>query len=79
MQERGNQWVGDVTAVVLALIIFGGAEATLWRLGAWVALDVVMVGHVALYVVPPEMLLGWTTFYAYRRVGHRPLPYKLVL
>ncbi|NBC17024.1 MAG: hypothetical protein GVY18_06875 [Bacteroidetes bacterium] len=77
LQERSRRGVGDLTAVVLALLIFGAAEATLWRLGAWVAQDVTTVAHVALYVVPPEMLLGWTAFHAYRRVGDRPFPHKL--
>jgi hypothetical protein len=77
VHEMRSRWAGDVTAVVLALVIFGSAEATLWRLGAWVAQGVTTVGHVALYVLPPEMLLGWTTFYAFRRVSHRPFHQKL--
>lgn len=77
VQERGRRWAGDVTAAVVALIIFGMAEATLWRLDAWVAQDVTTIGHVALYVLPPEMLLGWSTFRAYLVVRRRPLYHKV--
>lgn len=52
-------------------LIFVGSEATLWRLSIWHAQDVLMVGHVAIYVVIPEIVLGIVTFVAYERVGRK--------
>ncbi|MCW7468019.1 DUF6989 domain-containing protein [Leptospira kanakyensis] len=54
-------WVG-----IIALIIFGTSEATMWVLGSWYAKDVKMWGHVAYYVLVPEMILGITTYLAYQ-------------
>ncbi|MCB1169405.1 MAG: hypothetical protein KDK25_03680 [Leptospiraceae bacterium] len=52
-------------ASIAALVIFGASEATLWILGSWYAQNVSMIGHVALYVLFPEFLLGCYLYLAY--------------
>ncbi|PJZ45055.1 DUF6989 domain-containing protein [Leptospira brenneri] len=54
-------WVG-----ITALVIFGTSEATMWILGSWYPQNVRMWGHVAYYVLVPEMILGITTYLAYQ-------------
>jgi len=78
VQEQVTRRAGDLAAFGLALLIFGVSEATLWRLDAWRAQDVTTLGHVALYVLPPEGLLGLTTLWAYRVVRHRPYHHVLM-
>ena len=57
-----------LTAAALALVVFGSAEELTFPLGLWHATGVVKHtrGHVALYVLPAEALLG-----AAALVGHR--------
>lgn len=73
MIERGTPggpaWRGPALAGLMALLVFGLAEATSHRLlGSWYARDVWMVGDVAIYVLPAELLLGVATFRAAARV-----------
>lgn len=53
---------------MLALIIFGGSEATLWILPSWYAQNVSMVGHMALYILIPEIILGLSCLYGYETI-----------
>lgn len=55
-------------AALLSLLLFGAAEQLTFPLNLWRATDKVVhkVGHVALYVLPAEALLGAATLYAYR-------------
>jgi hypothetical protein len=78
VQERFTRRAGDAAALILAVLIFGVSEATLWQLDAWVAQDVTTLGHVALYVLPPEGLLGLTTLWAFRAVHRRPYHHVLM-
>ncbi|MFZ5570755.1 MAG: DUF6989 domain-containing protein [Thermodesulfobacteriota bacterium] len=54
-----------------SLLIFGGSEQTLWILSSWYAVNVTMIGHVAVYIVLPEILLGLSAYHAYRVVRER--------
>ena len=61
-------WRGPVFAGVLALLIFGASEALSHRiLRSWYAKDVWMIGDVAVYVLPPETLLGVATYVGARQ------------
>lgn len=64
---RGAWWSAGVAGVLLV-----GAEATLWALPLWHAVDVATVGPVAVYVIVPEILLGavaWLAFRSTQSVG----------
>ncbi|NVM35716.1 MAG: hypothetical protein HWN81_08980 [Candidatus Lokiarchaeota archaeon] len=52
----------------LSLIIFGLAEQAIWMLESWYAQNVIMIGHLALYIIIPEIILGIITFYGYNLI-----------
>lgn len=64
---------------ILSLVIFGGSEQTLWMLESWYAQNVTMVGHVALYILIPEILLGLAAWSGYRAVKNRSLVQKTIV
>jgi hypothetical protein len=55
----------------LALIIFGVSEETVWMLPSWYAQNVTMIGHTALYIIIPEIILGISSLYAYRQISEK--------
>ena len=67
-----DKWVLAIVGA-LTLAIFGTAEATLWMLPAWYAQGVAMIGHVAVYIIVPEIVLGLSTYIAYDVIRERPL------
>ncbi|HOD14317.1 MAG: hypothetical protein KBC90_07795 [Spirochaetes bacterium] len=58
-------------AAVAALVIFGISEQTVWMLPSWHAIQVTMIGHAAVYIIVPEIILGMSCVYAYERVRGR--------
>jgi hypothetical protein len=75
--QSGTQGGVALACAVAALIIFASSEATLWVLGSWFARDVHMIGHVALYVLLPEMLLGAHLYWAFIKSRGRALPIQI--
>ncbi len=71
VRERFSPRAGYVTAALLALAVFGGSEATVWMLPSWYAQNVAMVGHVALYILIPEIILGMACFYCYQMIQEK--------
>ncbi|UCH05067.1 MAG: hypothetical protein JSW05_02605 [Candidatus Thorarchaeota archaeon] len=63
---------------VLTLLIFGTAEATMWMLPSWYAQNVTMCGHVAVYIILPEILLGLSTFFCFILVRTRAIWMQIV-
>ena len=57
---------------IASLLILGGSEQTLWMLSLWVAQDVVMVGHIAVYIIVPEIILGLSSFYCFQQIEKKP-------
>jgi hypothetical protein len=78
VSEQRGRLGGYVAAGSLSLLIFGMAEATMWMLSSWDTLAQVVIGHVALYILLPEVILGMTALLAYDTVRNRGLIYKLV-
>ena len=68
LQENYSMQKVYLIVVFLSLIIFGLAEQTIWMIESWYAQNVIMVGHLALYIVVPEVILGITTFYGYNLI-----------
>jgi hypothetical protein len=52
---------------LLSLVIFTLAEATLWAVPVWHAREVALLGHVAVYLLVPETLLGVSAWLAWRK------------
>jgi hypothetical protein len=73
VERRSSARAAGWTAVVAAVVVFGGAEATLTLLPVWEPVGVTTVGGFAPYILPPEMLLGWLVFAGARwtRTGPR--------
>jgi hypothetical protein len=57
----------SLTAAILALLLFAGAEWAALPLHLWHAQHVMQLYGVAEYVLVPEMLLGWAAAYAFER------------
>lgn len=55
-------WLGTATATLVGTLLFVGSEAVLWRVPIWEARDVLQVQHVALYVVPAELVLSCASY-----------------
>ncbi len=71
-KQWADKWVLVIVGA-LTLTIFGSAEATMWMLPSWYAVGVTMIGHVAVYIIVPEIVLGLSTYITYDIVRERPL------
>ncbi|MCK4483962.1 MAG: hypothetical protein KAU89_04000, partial [Candidatus Thorarchaeota archaeon] len=67
-----DKWVLAIVGA-LTLTIFVAAEATMWMLPSWSAQGVAMIGHVAVYIIVPEIVLGLSTYITYDVIRERPL------
>ena len=78
MEKRHSTLSAVLGVGILSLAIFGGSEQTLWILESWYARNVTMAGHVALYILLPEILLGLAAWWGYKAVKNRSLIRKTV-
>jgi hypothetical protein len=60
-----------------SLLLFGGSEAFLWLLPSWYAQNVTMFGHIALYILIPEIILGMSAYACYLAIKEKPHGIKL--
>ncbi|MFX0082792.1 MAG: DUF6989 domain-containing protein [Candidatus Hodarchaeota archaeon] len=79
LQERYSRKVSYIFVILLSLLIFGLAEQSMWMLQSWYAQNVVMIGHIALYIIVPEIILGLSTYYSYELVKEKKHWYKIPL
>ncbi|EOQ87728.1 putative membrane protein [Leptospira yanagawae serovar Saopaulo str. Sao Paulo = ATCC 700523] len=80
LEERSVSIIGTVIWVgIVSLVIFGTSEATMWILGSWYAQNVKMWGHVAYYVLLPEMILGITAYLAYQGFSYSFYPLQVAM
>lgn len=73
MAERVSPNAGTGAAAIAAFVIFVVSEQTSWMLPSWYARDVFMIGHVAVYIIVPEIVLGASCFWMYDHIrgkGH---------
>ena len=73
VRQRVSMETAWVIVAVLSLMIFGGSEAFLWMLPSWHAKNVTMIGHVAVYILGPEIILGLFAFAGYQFIKSKPL------
>ncbi|MEX1163925.1 MAG: hypothetical protein WEB03_10110 [Nitriliruptor sp.] len=59
--RRGDR-AAAITAALVAVVVFGVAEATLTLLPVWEPVGVTTIGGFAPYILLPEVLLGWMMF-----------------
>ncbi len=75
--ERVSTRAGYVAAAIASLLVFGMSEETVWMIPSWYATGVRTLGHTALYVIVPEILLGLSAYWMYDRVRGKGLRVKL--
>ncbi len=79
LRKRSTPLSAYVLAVVLTIVIFGIAEATLWVIPIWHAAPHILAPlYVAIYVIIGEVFLGVSAWYAYQTVADRRIPAKVV-
>ena len=67
-----------LTAVcVSSAILFLGSESLLWLIPIWHAQNVMVIAHVAIYLIVPEILFGLFTFLAFDAFHGHALWYRL--
>jgi hypothetical protein len=71
VSERVSARAGYWTAALLAMVIFVASEETVWMLPSWYAQNVAMAGHIAVYIVIPEMILGVSCLYAFEQIKEK--------
>ncbi|MFX1367688.1 MAG: DUF6989 domain-containing protein [Promethearchaeota archaeon] len=68
--SKSETW-GYLVVAFLSILIFGVAEEAMWMLPSWYAVGVTMVGHVAVYIIVPEILLGLSSYFCYLNIKDR--------
>ncbi|MEP7134981.1 MAG: hypothetical protein ABI904_08615 [Chloroflexota bacterium] len=66
VENSFNRTSALIAVALLSLITFVSSEATLWAVPIWYAQNVTQIGHVALYVIVPEILFGLSVYLSYR-------------
>jgi len=79
LQERYSKKVCYLSVITMSLLIFGLAEQSMWMLQSWYAQNVAMIGHIALYVIVPEIILGLSTYCFYELIKEKNHWYKISL
>jgi hypothetical protein len=71
IEERYSRSSAYWVVALTSLVIFGGSEQTMWKIPAWYAQNVTMIGHVAIYIIIPEIILGLTAYGCYELIKAR--------
>jgi hypothetical protein len=62
--------------LLISLILFGGSEMLLHHLGSWYAINVYKIYSIAIYIIPPEICLGYIINHMFHRMkSHSNLEY----
>jgi hypothetical protein len=77
IQERVSQKAAYLSVILLSLVIFGASEQSMWMLQSWYAQNVIMIGHVAIYIIIPEIMLGLFTYYCYEMIKEKSHFFKI--
>ena len=77
LQERYSRRVSYISVLAMSLVIFGLSEQLMWMLQSWYAQNVVMIGHIALYIIVPEIILGLSTYCFYELIKEKNHWYKI--
>jgi hypothetical protein len=70
-QENYSRSVAYLAVALTSLVIFGASEQTSWMLPSWYAQNVFMIGHIAVYIMIPEIILGLSTYSLYEIIKDR--------
>jgi hypothetical protein len=68
ISKKYSDTIGSICAAVFAAILFSLSEEFCALIPIWYAKNVRMLSHVALYVIIPEGILGYSVFWMYEKV-----------
>jgi len=68
VSEQVSEHSTYLIVALISLLIFGVSEMTMWTIGSWYAQNVTMVGHTAIYIIIPEVILGISAYLSYRMI-----------
>ncbi|MBW1893420.1 MAG: hypothetical protein JRI91_06980 [Deltaproteobacteria bacterium] len=68
IKARYSKTAAYMAVALVSLAIFGVSEQTLWILSSWYAKNVVMIGHIAIYIIIPEIILGLAAFFCFDKI-----------
>ena len=71
LNERYSQNIVYLMVALQSLLIFGISEMTIWMIGSWYAQNVTMIGHMAVYIIIPEILLGISIYFTYNQIKEK--------
>lgn len=77
IQKRFSLRAALCSVAVSSLIIFAVSEETMWMIPSWQALNVTTIGHVAVYLLIPEMILGLSAFLGYDAIKRKNHWFKI--
>lgn len=80
VKERKNLKMSYLAVSLVTFIIFTVSEATIWLIGSWYAQNVfTLFGHLGIYIIFPELILGVTTYWIFLYLQNKPQIYKIPL
>jgi len=65
MQLRYSRVVTYLFVALVSLVIFALAEQFMWTLPSWHARNVFTIGHIAAYIIIPEVIFGLSAYACY--------------
>ncbi len=71
VKSRVSSPVALWSVAAASLLIFVGSEETMWMIPSWSAVNVTKVGHVALYLIIPEIILGLSVYQVFETIRQR--------
>lgn len=79
-KELFTEMKAILIVLILSLLIFGISEATIWIIGSWYPQNVTtLFNHIAIYIIPAELILGLSSYYIFTRIKNKHLLYFLPL
>jgi hypothetical protein len=77
VQKRFSLRAALWSVAVSSLVIFAGSEETMWMIPSWQAVNVTTLGHVAVYLLIPEIILGLSAFLGYEAIKGKKHWFKI--
>jgi hypothetical protein len=80
INERKDLKMSYLAVSFVTLMIFTVSETTIWMIGSWYAQNVfTLFGHLALYIIFPELILGVSSYWVFLYLQKKPEIYKIPL
>lgn len=76
--ERAGKKMAYAAGILVGAILFIGSEELLWMLPSWYAVNVVKWGHVARYIIVPELILTALIISVFEVVREKPRAYYVI-